>query len=63
MSFFRDFPIGEHIKLQYRFDGENIFNHPVLDVPDAGVTDSNFGVIGDVLSNPRILQMALRLVF
>jgi len=62
MSFFRNFSIGEHIKLQYRFDGSNIFNHTVLETPNSTVTSSAFGVIG-ATQNPRILQMALRLVF
>jgi hypothetical protein len=62
MSFFRNFRIGEHIKVQYRFDGSNIFNHTVLETPNSTVSSSAFGVIG-ATQNPRILQMALRFVF
>ena len=62
MSFFRDFPIGERIRLQYRLDGSNIFNHPVLLAPNTTISSSAFGTIGST-SDPRILQMALRLVF
>jgi hypothetical protein len=62
MSFFRDFPIGERFKLQYRFDGSNIFNHTVINEPNSTYGSSAFGVIGGT-QNPRILQMALRLVF
>jgi hypothetical protein len=62
MSFFRDFPIGERLKLQYRLDASNIFNHTVLTSVNTTVTSSGFGIITGT-GNPRILQMALRILF
>jgi hypothetical protein len=62
MSFFRDFPLGERVKLQYRLDGSNIFNHTVLTSFNSNVSAANFGAITGT-GNPRILQMALRLFF
>ncbi len=62
MSFFRDFHIGEHIVLQYRLDGSNMLNHPVLTNLSTTYTASNFGA-ATATGNPRLLQMALRLLF
>lgn len=62
MSFVRQFPIYDRLNLQYRLDGSNIFNHTVLGNPDSTVSSPGFGIIGSA-QNPRILQMALRIVF
>ncbi len=62
MSFVRQFPITERLRLEYRFDGSNIFNHTVLSNPNNNVSSAGFGTIQGA-GNPRILQMALRVAF
>lgn len=62
MSLFRNFPLGERFKLQYRLDASNVFNHTVLGGVRATVTSGAFGRVTST-GDPRLLQMALRLVF
>ena len=58
----RTFSLGERFKIQYRAEFFNFFNHPLLNNPDTTVTDSNFGRI-TAARDPRIMQMALKLIF
>jgi hypothetical protein len=56
------FTIRERLRLQYRAEFFNFLNHTQLNNPDTVVIDSNFGRIIAARS-PRILQMALKLIF
>jgi hypothetical protein len=56
------FTIRERWRLQYRAEFFNALNHTQLNNPDTGVIDSNFGRITGARS-PRILQMALKMIF
>lgn len=58
----KDFTLGESLKLQYRAEFFNFFNHPQFNNPDTTVTDSTFGQITSA-RDPRIMQMALKLIF
>ncbi len=55
-------PIRERMRLQYRAEFYNIFNHPNLGAPAAGITSSTFGRITAKTGN-RTMMMALRLEF
>ncbi len=72
----RDFPIRERLKLQFRAEAFNIFNHPNFGSIDAGFGSSTFGQATATLANslgiqnplyqtggPRSMQFALKLVF
>jgi Carboxypeptidase regulatory-like domain/TonB dependent receptor len=65
----KDIPITESIKGQFQFQAFNVFNHPVLDIPNASgarcVDCSNGGVITNVDANVpmRQLQFAFRVEF
>jgi hypothetical protein len=61
-SMHKAFAIRENLKLQYRAEFFNFLNHTQLNNPDTAVPDSNFGRITSARS-PRIIQMALKLVF
>jgi hypothetical protein len=56
------FNFGERYSLQYRAEFFNLFNHPQFNNPDTTVTDSTFGQI-TTARDPRIMQMALKLIF
>jgi hypothetical protein len=71
-SIMKDFPLSwrEAMKLQFRAEFFNLFNHPQFymgGIGDTGVQDinttSSFGVINQTLNNPRLIQFALRLNF
>jgi hypothetical protein len=65
-SLIKNFPLRrlrEHANLEFRSEFFNIFNHPLFQDPDTGVTDGTFGQITNTYGNPRIIQLALKLSF
>jgi hypothetical protein len=63
-SLFKDFPIREHLKFQFRFEVFNILNHPSFANPNADFTDKQtFGKVTGTASGPRELQFAAKLIF
>lgn len=66
MSIFKEFPLGsvhEGMRLQFRAESFNTFNHPHFAGPDSLVGSSTFGKISSTVNNPRELQLALKLYF
>jgi hypothetical protein len=63
MSLFKDFPIGERMKFQFRAEAFNIFNHPQFGLPNANIGNVQAGTITSTVGNPRQLQGALRFQF
>lgn len=72
----RDFPIYERLKLQFRAEAFNVFNHPNFGAIDSYIGDATFGQAKSTLAsslgvlNPlyqqggaRSMQFALKLVF
>lgn len=77
-SLFKEFPIKERFRLQFRTEMFNILNHPNFNSPGFGgngvvaisgatnFTSSNFGAIGstrDAPYDPRQIQFALKLYY
>jgi hypothetical protein len=62
---YKDFLFTERIRLQFRAEFFNIFNHPSFGLPDRTVTDSSFGVITSTAlpDSNREIQFALKLMF
>ncbi|MDQ1474229.1 MAG: hypothetical protein QOJ99_5709 [Bryobacterales bacterium] len=56
------FTLTEKMKLQFRAEFFNAFNHALLNNPDTTVSDSNFGRITSARA-PRTVQLALKLSF
>jgi hypothetical protein len=56
----KNFPIGERLSAQFRFEAFNLINRVNLNNPTSSVTSSNFMRITGA-GDPRILQFALRL--
>jgi hypothetical protein len=72
LAMFRSFAIGGTRRLEFRFQGNNIFNHAVFANPTGNFNDANFGRIvqvlgGGALTNSvyieRQLQLGLRFQF
>lgn len=66
MSLVRGFPIrplGEAGKAEFRFEAFNLLNATHLANPRTGITNSNFGKITGTDGGPRILQLALKILF
>jgi hypothetical protein len=61
-SAFKNFKLKEQVKMQFRAECLNAWNHPNLSTPVTTPTSSTFGTISsqDV---PRIWQLSLKLVF
>jgi hypothetical protein len=71
MSLTKTFNITERYKAQFRFDAYNVFNHPVLALPNGCIDCSNGGQISDIEGDAapgapigmRQLQFGLRFTF
>ena len=64
LSLFKDFPITERIKFEFRAEAFNIANHPQFSNPNTDITAGNFGQItGTLLSSERQIQFAARIFF
>jgi len=79
LSFFKDFPISDRFRLQFRTEVFNIFNHPNFNAPGFGgngvvsiggstnyLSGSTFGEIGSTRDNPydpRQIQFALKFYY
>ena len=64
IGIYRNFKIIERVKLQYRFEAFNAFNHPRFPAPNSNPTSSSFGMVTKAQqNNARQIQMALKLTF
>lgn len=66
MSLFKDFALArirEGMRLQFRAESFNTFNHPHFAGPDSLVGSPTFGKISSTVSSARELQLALKLYF
>ena len=76
MGAFKKIPLkGDRVNMQFRAELFNIFNHPMFNNPPTNLSDANYEKIkatlanagstqGDITSGgPRIIQLALKLVF
>lgn len=63
ISLFRDFPIRERFKLQFRAEAFNVTNTPVWGTPVSNYSSATFGQVLSTANNPRQLQLAMKLRF
>jgi hypothetical protein len=61
-SLFKEFPVHDYGKVQFRSEFFNLFNHPNFGNPDSGVGDGTFGQLTSAKPG-RIAQFALKYLF
>lgn len=61
-SLFKHFQVTEAVKLQFRGEFFNVFNHANLGGPNTSVISATFGQITSA-GSPRIVQLSLKVVF
>jgi hypothetical protein len=59
----KDFKLTESTSLQFRAESFNLTNTPNFDLPANDITAGNFGTISNTRSDPRQIQLALKLTF
>ena len=62
-SVFRGFPIRERLNLEFRVEFFNITNHPNFGNPNISMDSASFGQISTTLTNARIIQFAMKMMF
>ena len=62
-SVFKEFPIKERLKFQFRAEMFNIFNHPNFGNPNTTWNTGSFGNITQTTTNNRDIQFGVKLVF
>jgi len=62
-SVFKEFPVTEKFRLQFRGELFNIFNHPQFDLPNSTIGSPSAGIISATVGTPRDIQFSLRLLF
>ena len=60
---FKRVPVGEGRDLEFRWEVFNAFNNVNFGIPQRNITNSNFGQITSTVSEPRVMQFALKLNF
>jgi len=66
MSLFKEFPMSrfrEGMRLEFRFEAFNVFNHPNFAGPDTLFGDGTFGQITFLATSTREVQLGLKLYF
>jgi hypothetical protein len=59
----KKYPISENVRLQFRAEAINAFNHPTFDAPIVNPRDTNFGDVRSTLTSFRDVQFGLKLDF
>jgi hypothetical protein len=66
MALFKEFPLSsvrEGMRMEFRAEAFNVFNHPQFDAPDTGLGDGSFGQITGLTNPMRELQLGLKFYF
>jgi hypothetical protein len=59
----KSIPIRESVRMQFRTELFNVFNHPNFAVTNTSFGTASFGIFDTPVGNPRIIQFALKLQY
>jgi len=62
-SVFKDIPVNERVKVQFRAEWFNFTNTPIFNNPAATVGAGSFGRVTSQANSPRQTQLALKILF
>jgi hypothetical protein len=62
-SLFKNFPIRERVRFQFRFETFALFNHANFSNPAATINTSSFGNITSLTGGTRNIQLGAKLIF
>ncbi len=63
-SAIKHFPLPrEGMRLDFRSEFFNLFNHAQFGTPGGDINSATFGVVNTTVGNPRVIQFALKLLF
>jgi hypothetical protein len=66
MSFFKEFPLSivrEGMRLEFRFEAFNVFNHPHFAGPNTTLGGGGFGQTTRLIASQREVQLGLKIYF
>ena len=63
LSLFKNFPIRENYRIQFRAESYNLTNTASFANPNSALGNAAFGTISSTLGTPRQIQLALKLLF
>ncbi len=63
MNLAKTFTFTERLRLEFRAEAFNLFNHPQYGYPDATITDASYGQITGTSVDAREIQFGLKLIF
>ncbi len=62
-ALFKNTQITERVGIQFRTEFFNLFNRVQFNFPGQALGNPQFGVVSSQVNNPRLIQLALRLIF
>ena len=63
LGLFKNFPIKERLRIQFRAELFNVFNNTNFSTPDGTLGDTNFGSVLGVETNQREIQFGLKVIY
>lgn len=63
ISLVKNTSIGEHLRVQFRTEFVNAFNHAQFSAPNTTVTSGSFGRVTSTAQWPRTIQFGIKLLF
>jgi hypothetical protein len=63
LSLSKDFRPIEKLRMQFRVDALNAWNHPRFSGPNTSVTSGSFGIVSGQSNSPRQVQLGLKLMW